>query len=141
MQVIRKFILKTVSNPNGVVFFYDAKSELFCGLEIKEADMQYHHRQWVIQNIKLTLNDFFEWQKTFKNECIEMEMKITFSMFWDKYDDKERSSKKRCEKMWGKYDESHQVKAYYFIEVYNRNRGNAEKKYCETYLNAEQWNN
>jgi hypothetical protein len=67
--------------------------------------------------------------------------KLTFREFWDKYDDKVRSSRKRTEKKWDSMSETEQIKAYLFIPKYFRSKGNAEKKYAETYLAAEQWNN
>lgn len=62
-------------------------------------------------------------------------------MFWDKYNDKIRSSKKKSLKIWDKLTSTDQVKAFTYIHTYNRHRGNAEKKYAETYLGSELWNN
>lgn len=67
---------------------------------------------------------------------------ITFDMFWDKYNEKVRSSRKRTLGKWHKMKKSEQIKAYSFISKYESNiLPGTEKKYAETYLNAELWNN
>jgi len=67
---------------------------------------------------------------------------ITFEMFWDKYGEKVRSSRKRAQAKWNKMRKSEQIKAYNFIPKYESNiLPGTEKKYAETYLNAELWNN
>lgn len=66
---------------------------------------------------------------------------ITFDMFWNRYDDKSRSSKKKTKQLWDKMSQAEQVKAYLYIPVYLRNKGTADKKYATTYLNDELWNN
>lgn len=66
---------------------------------------------------------------------------LTFEMFWKRYDDKARSSKKKTESQWNKMSKTEQAKAYLFIPKYFRNKGTAEKKYATTYLSDELWNN
>lgn len=72
---------------------------------------------------------------------VEKQMEVTFDMFWNRYNDKERSSKKKTEAYWKKMTTADQVKAYLFIPKYERRRGTAEKKYATTYLRDELWNN
>ncbi len=72
---------------------------------------------------------------------IHKKLEVTFDMFWNRYNDKDRSSKKKTLAMWEKMSQAEQIKAYLYIPVYNRHRGNAEKKYATTYLAAELWNN
>jgi hypothetical protein len=63
-------------------------------------------------------------------------------MFWKKYNDKERSSKKRTLAKWNKMSQVEQTKAYNYIQKYfNSIPNGVETKYAETYLNAELWNN
>lgn len=66
---------------------------------------------------------------------------ITFEMFWNRYNDKSRSSRKKTEQKWNKLTKADQVKAYCYIPVYLKNKGEAGLKYAETYLHAELWNN
>ena len=67
--------------------------------------------------------------------------KLTFIEFWDRYDDKIRSSKKRTEKAWNALSEADQIRAYLHYPKYMRHKGAAEKMYAETYLSKELWNN
>lgn len=71
----------------------------------------------------------------------EVQTEVTFEMMWDRYNDKTRSSKKKSLTAWNKHNKANQIKAYNHFPKYDRNRGTAEKKYLETYLNAELWNN
>jgi hypothetical protein len=72
----------------------------------------------------------------------ELNQEITFEMFWNRYNEKLRSSKKKAEKIWNKLGRADQQKAYRYIARYEASlyTGTA-KKYAETYLNAELWNN
>ncbi len=145
MQKLRKFLLTTPDTPTGVEYCYDDFSGLFVSVTIKEVNMPPDKRNNVIVSLKPTFNVFFDWAKkmaAFPNTTVvEMADNITFEMLWNKYNDKIRSSKKRSEKLWQKLSVDDRVKAFYYIDVYNKNRGNAEKKYCNTYLNDELWNN
>lgn len=145
MQTVRKFLITTTNNPDGVMYSYDAQTGLFVGVEIRQKNIEVSATKNIIQSLRLDINIFLSWAKQFSTiagcEVVELEEKITFEMFWNKYNDKLRSSKKRSEKIWQKLDEANQAKAFYYFTTYNRHRGNAEKKYCETYLTAELWNN
>ena len=69
-------------------------------------------------------------------------MVIDFDMFWNKYDDKISSSKRRAKAKWDKMSEAERAKAYHYIGKYFCSiPGGTRKKYAETYLNAELWNN
>ncbi|TAG31911.1 MAG: hypothetical protein EAZ35_02345 [Sphingobacteriia bacterium] len=140
MQV-RKFLVTTAVSPEGVVYSYASDTEKIVAFEIKQENIKAVAMQWLLDNLKPTLNDFLTWVKSFKCEVVEIHQKISFDMFWNQYNDGSRSSKKRSLSVWNKLKEEDQIKAYYYYPKYNKNRGNAEKKYCETYLNAELWNN
>ena len=67
---------------------------------------------------------------------------ITFAMFWERYDDRTNSSRKRTEAKWNRMNKSEQLKAYNYIGYYLANIPHGtRKKFAETYLNAELWNN
>jgi len=72
----------------------------------------------------------------------EINQEVTFDMFWNRYDEKIRSSKKKALSGWNKMSKANQVRAFRFISKYESNilPGTA-KKYAETYLNAELWAN
>lgn len=138
-------MITTTNTPDGVVYSYDANTGLFVGIELRQKAMDESSTQKIILSLRYHIDLFLSWAKQLSTvsgcEVVELQDKITFEMFWNKYNDKLRSSKKRSEKIWSKLDEANQAKAFYFITTYNKNRGNAEKKYCETYLTAELWNN
>jgi len=72
----------------------------------------------------------------------EIKQEITFEMFWKKYDDKVNSSKKKTLIKWNKLSVNEQLKAYNYIQKYFHSIPfGTRKKYAETYLNAELWNN
>lgn len=136
---MRRFQVTTEKSKEGVVYGYSDDGS-FAGVSIKEP-LSRSALLFIINNIKPSLDEFITWVKLKNFTVVELQQNITFEMFWNAYADKIRSSKKKSEKAWNKFPEAEQVKAYYFIQKYNRHRGNAEKKYCETYLNAELWNN
>lgn len=72
---------------------------------------------------------------------VHQALKVSFDMFWNRYNDKERSSKKKTETAWNKMPVAEQIKAFRFIAAYNQRRGTADKKYATTYLSDELWNN
>lgn len=72
----------------------------------------------------------------------EVSEKVTFEMFWTAYDDKLNSSKKKTFQKWNKMSERDQIEAYRYINTYFLNLPyGTRKKYAETYLNSEIWNN
>ena len=72
----------------------------------------------------------------------EVSEKVTFEMFWIRYDDRLNSSKKKTQQKWNKMSERDQSEAYNYINTYFLNLPyGTRKKYAETYLNSEIWNN
>ena len=72
----------------------------------------------------------------------ELVENITFDMFWQRYDDKARSSKVKTQRAWDKMPEREQVKAYQFIPRYFQSiPPGVCKKYATTYLSDQLWNN
>ena len=142
MQIVRKFLVTTQKSLDGVVYTYEANNGLIVGIEIREENMSLQTRTTVLTQAPNTFFKFLDWAKESKAITVtELTDDITFDMFWNRYNDKLRSSKKRSQRLWEKLSQEDRVKAFFYIKTYNRNRGNAEKKYCETYLNAELCNN
>lgn len=70
------------------------------------------------------------------------ESELSFNLFWDRYNDKVNSSRKRAEAKWNRMSKADQLKAYNYIGVYKANIPHGTRiKFAETYLNAELWNN
>ncbi len=75
------------------------------------------------------------------NSCLT-EIKATFDDFWNRYDDKQNSSRKRAQAKWDKMSPSERQKAYNHVAKYFANLPHGiRKKYAEKYLNDELWNN
>ncbi len=67
---------------------------------------------------------------------------VTFEMFWDRYDDKARSSKVKTRRVWDRMPEGERVKAYRYINRYKCSIPQGVcMKYATTYLNDQLWNN
>jgi hypothetical protein len=68
--------------------------------------------------------------------------KVTFEMFWDRYNDKARSSRVKTERVWNKMPEGERTKAYRYINRYKSSIPQGVcMKYATTYLNDQMWNN
>ena len=71
-----------------------------------------------------------------------IEAMVTFEMFWDRYNDKARSSKVKTERVWNKMPEGERTKAYRYINRYKSSIPQGVcMKYATTYLNDQMWNN
>jgi hypothetical protein len=136
---MRKFGLTSAKFIGEVTMIFDTDGFL---QEFKmTGELSAAQKRFILNNFPCFIDDMERFQKIPSLNVIEVEFKVSFDMFWDKYNDKERSSKKKSLIKWDKMNPTDQAKAYLFIDKYNRNRGTAEKKYAETYLNAELWNN
>jgi hypothetical protein len=71
---------------------------------------------------------------------VKVVVEITFEDFWNKYGEKEHSSKKKAQTRWNNMPKSSQIKAYNYIPKYKYNLpAGVRMKYAETYLNSEIW--
>lgn len=83
--------------------------------------------------------DYFN-NKSEGSKCVKLV--VDFDIFWNRYDDKLNSSKKKTKAKWDKMNEGERTKAFNFIGIYMCSiPAGTRKKYAETYLNAELWNN
>ncbi|MDR3168334.1 MAG: hypothetical protein LBU27_00800 [Candidatus Peribacteria bacterium] len=137
---MKKYILRSKAFLGEVLVEIDDKQDVVF-LDIRNAEMNENQRAWTCQ--KFSVNETVKNLLTSPNtEIIESKEEITFSAFWNKYDDKLSSSKKKTEAKWNKMSEGEQAKAYNHIPRYFCTLvGGIRKKYAETYLNSELWNN
>lgn len=137
---MKKYSITSLAFNGEIIYSFDEK-DMFTGMEVKatlsEAQLRHFfaYMPYTSLELKSTIGAS---QKVTVTEVID---DITFQMFWDRYNDKERSSKKRSMVAFNKLNQGNQAKAFHHILKYFRTKGNAEKKYCETYLAAELWNN
>ena len=128
----------------GFVEFMFDENNLLVKMDTTTAVMSAKQQEWLLKKLPTELSEVETLLKNAKSaEFIEIiEGSVTFEMFWDKYNYKALSSKKKARDKWLKLNESDRQKAYNYINKYksNINYGTAPK-YAETYLNHEQWNN
>ena len=120
-------------DDSGLLTVYDYRAEL-------SAD----ERRWFLTNMPRSLGDLQALVKSTKTGRLTEvpPEEITFEMFWQIYDDATNSSRKRTLAKWNRMAKAEQVKAFRYVRRYfNSIPANIRKKYAETYLNAELWNN
>ena len=135
-------IIVTGKAEGDVLLKYDSEGTLI-GYTHR---MQWDQKQTVyfLQRVPLVWGGVKHATATFNGALtfVEQVREVTFQMFWLKYDDMVMSSKKRTLAKWNKMSQGDQIKAYNYITKYfNSLPTGVRKKYAETYLNAELWNN
>jgi hypothetical protein len=136
----KTYIITSDLYVGEVVASYDDKG-LLLGIDFSQAEINENQHIWMLNNIPKTTNEFIIWKQEGRKLRVE-EFVVNFDKFWNKYDDKINSSKKRTKQKWDKMKPIEQEKAYRYIGRYFASIPyNTRKKYAETYLNAELWNN
>lgn len=76
-------------------------------------------------------------------QITEIIKEISFDEFWEKYNHKMLSHKKKSLARWQKMALAEQIKAYNYVQRYftHLNKQGTFKMNAETYLNSEIWNN
>jgi hypothetical protein len=127
----------------GEVIFEFGDNELLVRFDATSAiltDVQHVHLLKNMPPELFAIKEFVEKSKTTRLEQIVTD--VTFLMFWERYNEKIRSSKKKAEKVWNRLPLIDRDKAYKFIQKYEMSLlSGTAKKYAETYLGAELWNN
>ena len=130
---------------DGEVLFEFNEAGILQKFDTSAAQLSEQQQLWILKRLPLTtsLHDAQKMLGDSKTASFnEIKQNITFEMFWNRYNDKVHSSKTRTSKLWNRLTKSEQVKAFNYIQIYERNiPGNVMKKYAETYLNAKLWNN
>lgn len=127
----------------GAVDFYFNNDGLLSRFDTEEATLSIEQSTWLLKHLPRELSELSKvLEKSTTAKLTEVKREVTFQMFWDRYDDKVISSKKKTEAKWARMSKSQQIRAYDFIQKYFLNLPtNTRKKYAETYLNNELWNN
>jgi hypothetical protein len=131
------------SFEGAVTFQFDAQGKLL-KYDCSEAKMSQEQFDWFNERLPRTLLELQQVLAKAKSSKLQKlpPQKVDFEIFWDKYNEKVRSSKKKSLKVWNRLNKTEQIRAYLFIDLYEKSILNGiAKKYCETYLNAELWNN
>lgn len=116
---------------------------LLVKLEIK-ATLTTGQRNWFIYNLPPSLEKLKTLLKSSgsKARFEEVIFEPRFEDFWTRYNDRTTSSRKRSLAKWNRMSKSEQLKAYRYIGRYfSEIPYGTRKKFAETYLNSELWNN
>lgn len=136
---MRTFRLTSPSFKGEVIFKYNRYNLLILA-DYSNAELTPTQLSFILKN--QPNRPIFNVVKGHTGIIEEISEKVTFEMFWNKYDDKVNSSKKKTLTKWNKMKESEQRAAYRHINTYFLNLPyGTRKKYAETYLNSELWNN
>ncbi len=116
---------------------------LLIGMQI-HAELSKEQRMWFVKVLPPTLEELKTILREKKSNARIQEIKFqpTFDDFWMKYDDRTTSSRKRALTKWDRMSRTDQSRAYKYIDRYFQQiPSGTRKKYAETYLNSELWNN
>jgi hypothetical protein len=136
-----RYIMTSNAFTGQVEFDYNETTGLMISYSTANATLSETQQVWLLKNLPRELAEAQTLLEKNPNILFKPE-DVTFEMFWQAYDDKINSSRKRTLKAWEKMTKDDQVKAFRFMKTYFRNiPQGTRKKYAETYLNAELWNN
>lgn len=143
MKTMKTYSITSEKLQGEILVTFDDKDSLM-NVDMSGAVMSRDQKNWFLYHQPSTEERLFGLQRMSKwmKVMLVPEKEISFEMFWQRYDDKVNSSKKRTKVKWDKMKKSEQTKAYNYINKYFASIPyGTRKKYAETYLNAELWNN
>ena len=115
--------------------------DCFAGIDFSEADLTVGQMTWFMSHLPKAATDM-GYHTEAGGKVVEILESVDFNAFWNRYDDKARSSKLKTERVWNRMSRREQVKAYNFVPKYFQSiPGGVMKKYATTYLNDQLWNN
>lgn len=141
---MRKFVYSSTHLIGEVLLGY-SENDLLVFFDLSKSQLTEAQHGSLIRNFPLTLSDLFALVAKDKEnrKVIEVVDKVSFEMFWDLYDHKALSHKKKSIALWNKLSEAEQIKAYQHLNkyFYQIKLANTPKMYANTYLGSEIWNN
>lgn len=137
---MKKYEVTSERFEGRIIFGFSEEDGRLVMVDLSEASISMTQWQWIFKNLpgnEVTLRG--KWTFVTVEEIVE---NITFDMFWQRYDDKARSSKIKTQRQWDKMPVREQVAAYRFIPSYFSSIPQGVcKKYATTYLSDQLWNN
>lgn len=139
---VLKYTLTSTMWSGEVIVSYN-NEQLLILLDLNNAKLTEKQQIWFLQRMPrdlAALQKLVQENKTLTLTQIQTE--VSFEDFWNKYDEKTRSSKKKAQLRWNRLSKHDQVRAYRFIDKYFQNMPSWQsKKLAESYLSSELWNN
>jgi len=138
-----KVFLLTSTAWQGEIEIHFNESDLLITCDLSRAVLSEQQHLWFLKRMPVELAELKALiAKTQTAKLTEIKEEITFETFWNRYDDKVRSSRKKAQRIWDRMTTANRVKSFRHISTYEATRpAGVAKKYAETYLNAETWNN
>lgn len=126
----------------GVVVVKYSDAGVFSFVDFSAAQLSDAQLRYLKNNIPMKVEQMQALAGINHLEVVEIDERVSFDAFWNKYNDKARSSKVKTKRAWDRMSKSEQVKAYRFIQKYFASIPNGiSKKYATTYLSDQLWNN
>lgn len=140
---MKKYLFTSEKFPGEIELHYDEKGWL-TSFDIR-ASLGKNQHQWFLTVFPKDLAQLRAIVDDPTNKgvkLVEINQDVTFEMFWNVYNDKVNSSKIKARRAWQRMTLGNQVAAFNYISKYLANLPQGvRKKYAETYLHAELWNN
>lgn len=137
------YILRSTKFTGSVLYTFSPEG-LLLKYDTENANLSNEQLQWIATRMPRNLLEFKNALSASKTYQLELQKTgdVSFDMFWDRYNEKARSSKKKTLKIWERLPQAQRNLAYQHISAYLRTMpAGVGKKYAETYLHAELWNN
>lgn len=137
------YLLTSGGFTGDVLFEFDADG-LLVRYDISGAQLNTTQKAWMLERLPCHLNDLQLVLGNSKTAKLTKQLRtsVTFEDFWNRYNDKTTSSKKKTLLIWNRMSQTERDKAFNYIPAYFRSiPTGVAKKYANTYLNAELWNN
>lgn len=133
----------TSESFDGFVEFEFDKNGFLARYDTNNATMGAEHMSYLLNRFPRHIDQAKQLISGSKTATLkEVVIEVTFEMFWNKYNDKVNSSRKRSLQKWNRMNKADRIKAYQYLNKYFTSIPyGTRKKYAETYLNAELWNN
>ena len=138
---LRTFIITSDEFEGEIIAKFTEDTGVLMSISWEKALLSQKQHDWFLENIPYSISILNKWILEKRKLKVE-EQKVTFDLFWSRYDHKESSSKKRALAKWNRMSAANQGKAYRYIGRYFASLQSPKyKKNAEKYLNDELWNN
>lgn len=139
------YLLTSTEFTGQVVFDFDSAG-LLIGYDMTGAELSQAQKLFILKKLPrqiVQIKQLLGGSKTAKLTQRKFQKKgVSFEDFWNKYDYKSRSSKKITERVWKNMSQKSRDKAYNHIWHYLHDLPpGVARKYAETYLRSEIWEN
>lgn len=131
----------TSDKYSGVVVYKFGEDDRFVGIDFSGSDVNVAQAHWIMMHLPANAGSMAHFPGT-SAKVVEVVEEVDFQRFWDRYNDKARSSRVKTKRVWDRMRKSDQMRAYHFVPKYFSSiPGGVMKKYATTYLNDRLWDN